>query len=120
MNVKGPTFNALHELFDQIQARVDTFTDDIAERAVSLAGFAEGTLQSAAKNTNLPPFPTKPRGWAGSDEGCRGIAWRRSASLRVRQSIRRMRPVTKTPLICSLACHVRIDKDLWFVEAHLQ
>ena len=37
-NVKGPTFIALHELFDQIQARVDTFTDDIAERAVALAG----------------------------------------------------------------------------------
>ena len=28
---------------DQIQARVDTFVDDIAERAVSLGGAAHGT-----------------------------------------------------------------------------
>ena len=36
--MKGPTFIALHELFDQIQARVDAFTDDIAE-ACGVAGW---------------------------------------------------------------------------------
>jgi starvation-inducible DNA-binding protein len=58
-NVKGPAFIALHELFDQIQARVDTFVDDIAERAVSLGGAAHGTAQIAVKESQLQPYPTE-------------------------------------------------------------
>ena len=56
-NVKGPSFIALHELFDQIQARVDTFVDDIAERAVALAGRARHAA-SVAKDSNLKAYPT--------------------------------------------------------------
>ena len=58
-NVKGPTFIALHELFDQIQARIDVFVDDIAERAVSLGGAAHGTAQVAVKESKLEPYPTE-------------------------------------------------------------
>ena len=57
-NVKGPTFIALHELFDQIQGRIDTFADDIAERAVQLGGLVAGTSQTVAKNSKLEAYPT--------------------------------------------------------------
>src|SRR5215475_569100 len=57
-NVKGPTFIALHELFDQIQGRVDTFVDDIAERAVQLGGQVSGTAQAAVAGSKLTAYPT--------------------------------------------------------------
>ena len=57
-NVKGPTFIALHELFDQIQGRVDVFADDIAERAVALGGLVAGTSQTVAKQSHLDVYPT--------------------------------------------------------------
>ena len=44
-NVKGPTFIALHELFDQISAAVEHYVDDLAERVVQLGGTAHGTAR---------------------------------------------------------------------------
>ncbi len=35
-NVKGPSFIALHELFDEVATKVDTHVDDIAERITEL------------------------------------------------------------------------------------
>jgi len=56
-NVKGPSFIALHELFDQVHAQTVTWTDEIAERLVMLGGVAEGTVQKAAENTRLAKYP---------------------------------------------------------------
>jgi hypothetical protein len=39
-NVKGPTFIALHELFDKINEDVEDYVDAIAERGVQLGGVA--------------------------------------------------------------------------------
>ena len=42
-NVKGPSFIALHELFDKLGEELEEHIDDIAERAVALGAVAEGT-----------------------------------------------------------------------------
>src|SRR6201984_349540 len=56
-NVKGPTFIALHELFDKINEEVEDYVDEIAERAVQLGGIAEGTARMAAKRSSLAEYP---------------------------------------------------------------
>src|SRR6266404_182263 len=56
-NVKGPIFNALHELFDKINEEVEDYVDDIAERAVQLGGVVEGTARMVAKRSSLPEYP---------------------------------------------------------------
>src|SRR5437773_3476295 len=56
-NVKGPTFIALHELFDKIQAEVAGYADDLAERAVQLGGVALGTAREVAKRSSLAEYP---------------------------------------------------------------
>src|SRR5438128_4076317 len=56
-NVKGPTFIALHELFDKINEEVEDYVDDIAERAVQLGGVAEGTARTVAKRSSLAEYP---------------------------------------------------------------
>src|SRR5437773_5724076 len=55
-NVKGPTFIALHELFDKINEDVEDYVDDIAERAVQLGGVAQGTARMAAKRSSLDEY----------------------------------------------------------------
>ena len=56
-NVKGPTFIALHELFDKIAEDADGYVDDIAERITALGGVAEGTARVAAKKSQLAEYP---------------------------------------------------------------
>src|ERR1700757_5213353 len=56
-NVKGPSFIALHELFDKINEDVEDYVDDIAERAVQLGGVAEGTARVTAKRSSLSEYP---------------------------------------------------------------
>src|SRR5262244_2498186 len=56
-NVKGPNFIALHELFDKINEDVESYVDDLAERAVQLGGIAQGTARSIAKRSTLSEYP---------------------------------------------------------------
>src|SRR6187397_679624 len=56
-NVKGPHFISLHELFDQVNAAVEDYVDDIAERAVQLGGVAEGTARTVARLSSLTEYP---------------------------------------------------------------
>jgi starvation-inducible DNA-binding protein len=51
--VKGPSFIALHELFDEVEEELEEHADDIAERAVALGGTAFGTARTAAKRSRL-------------------------------------------------------------------
>ena len=57
-NVKGPSFIALHELFDKVAEVVEGAVDELAERIVMLGGTADGTLQTVAKSFTLSAYPT--------------------------------------------------------------
>jgi starvation-inducible DNA-binding protein len=56
-NVKGPSFIALHELFDRVAASVADSVDLIAERIAQLGGTAEGTTRIAAQWSCLEAHP---------------------------------------------------------------
>ena len=56
-NVRGPGFIAVHQLFDKVSAEVENYSDMIAERAGGLGGEALGTVQTAAANSFLIPYP---------------------------------------------------------------
>jgi len=62
-NVRGPNFQGLHELFDTIAAEVRSYSDLVAERAVTLGGTAHGTVQDSASASVLPAFPTDVQAW---------------------------------------------------------
>ena len=57
-NVKGPTFIALHELFDQVNGAVED-VNDIAERAVQRGGVANGTARMVAQRSALAEYQAK-------------------------------------------------------------
>ncbi|MBI1252116.1 MAG: DNA starvation/stationary phase protection protein Dps [Alphaproteobacteria bacterium] len=117
-NVKGPSFIALHELFDQIAGRTTDFIDDIAERAVTLGGQAIGTVQEAAKNSTLEPYPVDIN---AEKEHVKAVADRLAAFGKlVRDAIDQADEANdKDTADLFTGVSRQIDKDLWFVEAHL-
>jgi starvation-inducible DNA-binding protein len=118
-NVKGPSFIALHELFDKINDAVEDYVDDIAERAVQLGGVAEGTARMVAKRTSLAEYPAK------AVDGRSHVEALSSALAAFGSSVRK--GITQADELgdldtADLFTEVSrgIDKWLWFVEAHLQ
>jgi hypothetical protein len=105
------------ELFDQIQARVDAFVDEIAERSVALGGVVAGTAQSAAKS-QLKPYPTD---ITAEKEHLAALADRLSQFGQLaREAIDAADEAgDKDTADLFTGVSKQIDKDLWFVEAHL-
>lgn len=118
-NVKGPNFIALHELFDQIQARVDAFVDDIAERSVTLSGVVAGTAQSVAGASKLTPYPTE---ITDEKEHLKALADRIAQFGKLAREAIDAADEAGDKDTADLFTGVsrQMDKDLWFLEAHLQ
>lgn len=118
-NVKGPNFIALHELFDQIQARVDAFVDEIAERGVALGGVVAGTTQVVAKGASLEPYPAN---LSDENEHLKALADRIAAFGKLARAAIDAADEAGDKDTADLFTGVsrQMDKDLWFIEAHLQ
>lgn len=56
-NLRGPGFIGVHELLDEVADRLRESADLIAERAVILGGFADGTAEVVAEKTTMKPYP---------------------------------------------------------------
>src|SRR5688572_33489847 len=56
-NIRGPQFPSLHPLFEQFATELATHNDALAERAVTLGGFAHGTIRQVAKASRLQEYP---------------------------------------------------------------
>lgn len=118
-NVKGPSFIALHELFDDVYEEAEKAVDDIAERIVQLGGVAEGTARTAAKLSALKEFP---RTALSGDEACEALADRLAEfGTLVRDAIEaadKAGDADTADLFTGVSRAT--DKSLWFVESHLQ
>lgn len=118
-NVKGPNFIQLHELFDEIAPHFDDYADLLAERAVQLGGVANGTLREAAAGSSIPEYDLNAvSGTEHVKALVKNIA--KFATL-VREAI----DVTddlddKDTSDIFTEISRQADKDLWFLEAHLQ
>jgi len=118
-NIKGPAFFAIHELLDTIASQVDEHADEVAERAVQLGGRALGTSRAAAHRSTLPEYPLDA---IHQNEHLEAVAERLAmAGTAIRTAIE-----TSTGLgdagTADLFTEISrsLDKNLWFVEAHLQ
>jgi starvation-inducible DNA-binding protein len=118
-NVKGPSFIALHELFDKINEAVDEYVDEIAERAVQLGGVAEGTARMVAKRSSLPEYPANIADGRSHVEALSSVlaAFGKAARKAIEQA-NEFGDLDTADLFTEVSRG--IDKWLWFVEAHLQ
>ena len=118
-NVKGPTFIALHELFDSVAEEIEVFVDDVAERVVALGGIAEGTIGIVGKRTKLAAYP--PNITSGRDHVEALSTALATVGKAVRAAIDRATELGDADTADLFTGISRdIDKKLWFVEAHLQ
>lgn len=118
-NVKGPTFIALHKLFDDINEDAEEYVDLLAERVVQLGGIAEGTVGVVADRSTLVDYPL------GLSTGAEHVAALSDAlamfGRTVRVGIEEMNELEDAGSADILTEISRgVDKWLWFVEAHQQ
>ncbi len=118
-NVKGTDFYQLHELFDELAEDVFKFIDLIAERATALGGFAQGTLRMAAANSALPEYPRETfEGRQHVDALIERFSKYAASSRKAIDTAQDEDDMGSADLFTDI---VRaIDKDLWFLEAHIQ
>ncbi len=118
-NLKGPQFIQLHELFDSVAEHVEDQTDSIAERIAALGGVANGTAREAAAKSGL-----KEANLAASD-GPSQLKWLvpnvAHHANALRQAVNESDDLgDKITADLFTAITRELDKDLWFLEAHLQ
>jgi len=118
-NVKGPNFIALHELFDSIATLVRGFQDELAERVTALGGIAEGTVQVTSKRTRLAPYPLEIVQWRDHvNKVADALATFGQAVRTAIDESDKLGDKDTADLFTEISRE--IDKQLWFVEAHVQ
>lgn len=118
-NVKGPHFLQLHELFDRLHSEIEGFVDDLAERITALGHVADGRIATTAAATTLYGYPLEA---TGGEAHLKAL----SASLAafgkaVREAIQAAETLgdaDTADLFTQISRET--DKQLWFLEAHLQ
>lgn len=118
-NIKGPSFIALHELFDKISEDAEEYVDLIAERIVQYGGIAEGTVRVAAKRSHLPEYPL------AIAQGREHVQALSQALANFGESVRNAIDQAdelgdKDTADIFTEISRGVDKYLWFVEAHNQ
>lgn len=118
-NVRGPQFYQLHELYDELAEQLQGFVDLIAERATALGGSAHGTVRMAAEASRLADFPDNAFQDLASVEALAARFSDLAASTRAAiQSAADLGDDSTADLFTEVSR--ALDKDLWFLEAHLQ
>lgn len=118
-NIKGMNFIALHEMFDSFAGELVEFADTLAERVTALGGLARGTARMAAKASALPEAEAD----AVVDKDV--VASLAKLFAHYAKSTRKAIDVAdqagdKDTADLFTGISRTIDKDLWFLEAHLQ
>jgi starvation-inducible DNA-binding protein len=117
-NVKGPSFIALHELFDKVNEAVEDYVDDIAERAIQLGGVAGGTARMVAQRSSLTEYPNAADGRSHVEALSSALAAFGKAARHAIDQSNDMGDLDTADLFTEVSRG--IDKWLWFVESHLQ
>lgn len=118
-NVKGRNFIAVHELFDTVHANLLAHVDDMAERVQQLDGVAIGTVEKVAGASSLKEYPTD---LTRAEDHIKAICERmRAHGAKLREGIASTGEAGDADTADLLTAASRTaDKDLWFLESHLE
>lgn len=118
-NVKGMSFISLHELFDRVSTEIETHIDTIAERVTTLGGTALGTVRLAAQKSTLSDYPLEIIDGADHVDALSNAL--SDFGKKVRANIDDTDALgDKDTADLFTGISREIDKQLWFVEAHIQ
>jgi starvation-inducible DNA-binding protein len=118
-NIKGPNFIALHEMIDGFRTELDEHVDTMAERVVQLGGTALGTTQAVSSATTLNPYPADI--YASTEHLAALIERYARVARTVRGAIDETAGAGDADTADLLTAFSRaLDKQVWFLEAHVQ
>ncbi len=118
-NLKGPQFIGVHLMLDGFRTEQDDLNDKMAERITALGGTAFGTTQDITRDSQLAPYPTDI--YKVADHLAALIDRYSVFGNSVRENIDDT-DEAGDPDTADLLTEVSraIDKQLWFLEAHVQ
>ena len=118
-NVKGIHFFQLHELFDSIAAHLEDQSDLIAERVTQLGGVASGTARQAAADSTINEYDFNA---VKGEDHVRALVQRlgtlANAARKAIDDTGKLGDQATADVFTEITRAA--DKDLWFLEAHLQ
>ena len=118
-NVKGIHFYPMHLLFDDLAAHLADLTDEIAERVTAIGGYATGTVRMAAEDSTLPEIPTDINDGMAYVKALVDRYSIHGSNLRAGIDAADAAGDMDTADLLTEASR-QVDKDLWFLQAHLQ
>ena len=118
-NVKGLEFISLHEMFDKLAKNANVQIDLIAERITSLGGTALGTVRQAAKASSLEEFPLNT---FSAINILKKLALNHAELGKSSRDNIKITEILGDTVTSDLYIELTslLDKNLWFIEAHLQ
>jgi starvation-inducible DNA-binding protein len=118
-NLKGPQFIGIHEMLDGFRSAQDEWNDTMAERVVQLGGTAIGTSQAVVSASKLAPYPTDV--YAIADHLASLIDRFADFANALHENIAQADEAGDADTADIFTEVSRgIDKQLWFLEAHVQ
>jgi starvation-inducible DNA-binding protein len=118
-NVKGIQFFQLHELFDSVASHLEDQSDLIAERVTQLGGVANGTARQAAADSSIKEYDFNA---VKGDDHVRALVQRlatlANAARKAIDDTGKLGDQATADVFTEITRAA--DKDLWFLEAHLQ
>ena len=118
-NVKGMHFTGLHELFDTVAGHLEEHADLIAERLVQLGGTANGTVRQTAAISSIKEYDLF--AVTGAEHVKALVPRLATLANATRQAIDETSQLGDQVTADLFTAVTRAaDKDLWFLEAHLQ
>lgn len=118
-NVKGMNFMQLHLFFDELAESLLAYVDMIAERVTALGGTAMGTARMAAQHSTLNEFPTDFHTGKRYLEVLAERFGNYAATTRAAIATAASHEDQDTSDLFTEVSRT-IDKQLWFIDAHLQ
>ena len=117
-NVKGENFYQLHLLFDSIAGHVLEHVDTIAERVTTLGGRANGTVRQSAEASSLTEFNLQAfSGQEHLESVANALSLQARSARTAIDAAAEAGDIDTSDLFTGISRE--LDKDLWFVEAHL-
>lgn len=118
-NVRGKHFYGLHLLFDKVFETVEESTDLLAERIGQLGELVKANIQETAEHTSLPVASSQVS--EGLEVVKQLVTSLAAFSNTARKDIDKAAELGDAVTADILTGIVReIDKQIWFVESHLQ